>query len=194
MTLKPKGRLPYPAILKGSLRKTEPKHAIGYVSRLRRQAKLYDAVWKYFALSPGDWKGLAKALLERHVPAFRIERRGKRKAKVTDDEWEEFWVSGGAGFEDEVEQFIQACFVICVSDLAAQHGLEATFRRLAKDNSMLSARYRARTTASSLKQAYFKVPELIRKNPRAFVPGTNEHREMLKSLKEAEEGTSRPAS
>ena len=170
----------YPSILRSKPRprKTVQGKLAHKSLRLRfheRQA-LLDAIWEHFGLTAGDWQGLAICLLERHVPAFKKEHRGRAKLDITEQEWAEFWaLDKRHWYGDGVLEFVQARFVKCVNDAAEAKGKEAAFRLLAKEPHRLPSRYRNRTTPQSLKQAYRQVPQYIRDCPEQCIPGTPQY-------------------
>jgi hypothetical protein len=137
-----------------------------------------DAVWEHFGLMTGDWQALAMCLLERHVPAFKQEHRGKAKHEPTDEEWAEFSALDKHNRHyngESVLELVQARFVQCVDEAAKAKGKEAAFRLLAKERITLPKRYRDRKTPQSLKQAYRQVPKYIRECPEKFIPGTPQY-------------------
>lgn len=180
---------PYPRSLRRVLQKSQSKtkKKRPAVSKLSRHRKLMEEVWKFFELKAGDWKGLAQALLVRHVGAFREDRRGRPSAKIeiSDQEWDAFHEAGGQGDEDDAMAFVQASLVLAVqSEAKKRGGFEAAYRHLHKSD-RLPERYRGSVSAARFKQEFLKVAREIKNDPKAFVPGTPERRARLAA--EAEE-------
>ncbi|MDB5575296.1 MAG: hypothetical protein JWR80_472 [Bradyrhizobium sp.] len=177
-------RKPYPPLLARMTSKKAEGKALLHKSlraRIAERQALLAAVWEHFGLDPGNWQGLAESLLERHVPAFKRETRGKDKAGETEEEWRAYWNQGGtrSNFGEGVLAFVQAQFVLSVQAASQMDNYEVAYEELAKDENRqtLPDRYRKRKTPRSLKQAFLEVPKFIRDNPKQFIPGTDEYKD-----------------
>jgi len=170
-----KRQKPYPALLrKKQLRKISAANAPPQSLRLRRKARdsLLAEVWRHFGVPSGQWQELALKLLERHVPAFKREHRGRAKSDLTEKEWSEFLAFDSRHYYGEaVLALVQARFAQCVRETARTNGLEAAFRTLVRHRQRLPERYRTRNTAASLKRAFMQIPKDIRENPERYIPG-----------------------
>jgi hypothetical protein len=130
------------------------------------------------------WSGLAGRLMFDFVPAYRLKKpkSTKGRSEVIED-WSD---AGGSllGWPDDATSFYQAQLVEVIKSRQVESGksrawvfrwfanevavttpAEATRRR-----SILPRPYRKRGTSGSLKEAYSRIPRVVRASPKDYLP------------------------
>ena len=138
------------------------------------------------ARSARFWEVLATKLIHDWIPAYRPTKAGRpsRFGAPNPDDW---YAAGGGliSWPDDMTSFYQAQLVQLVSRLEAEkkQSKEWVFRWLANEQSVVGPRqaaerikmlprpYRQRTTSGSIREAFGKVPDHVRENPAAHLPG-----------------------
>jgi hypothetical protein len=133
------------------------------------------------------FEALAYRLLADYIPAFSRARPGRRPTRV-EQPWKNWEAAGGSREEYHpgiMAAFYQAQFVMAIEGLKQERrrSREWVFRWLAnkeevaspkvaaKRRDLLPARYRSRTTAGALREAFATIPREVRKSPQRFLPG-----------------------
>jgi hypothetical protein len=136
---------------------------------------------------PQFFEALAFCLLRDYIPAFSRERPGRRPVRVEQPSRD--WIAAGGSHDSyhpgNMAPFYQAQFVTAIEGLKQERSRsrEWVFRWLAnaeevaspkvaaKRRDLLPARYRGRTTAQALREAFATIPREVRKAPQRFLPG-----------------------
>lgn len=138
------------------------------------------------SLSSAFWEALATKLVIDWIPSYRPSEAG-RPARFGEPHPEDWYAAGGGliTWPNDMTSFYQAQLVQLVSRLEAEknQSKEWVFQWLANEQAvvgphqaaerrkMLPRPYRQRKTSASIREAYGRVPDHVRANPAAHLPG-----------------------